>query len=160
MMREEVRVVAVNGDYAEVVGQRQSGCSGCHAKASCSMMGGNRSGEETRVWALNQAHAQVGEWVTLEISERQFLRASFLVYLMPLFFLFLAAAGVRTLMLPYGSEDMADGMAALAGLLAVALFFWWLRHHTHGPDAKGRFQPVIKKPDLVGNSFHCDDHCG
>lgn len=160
MMREEVRVVAVTGDYAEVVGYRQSGCSGCHAKSSCTMLAGTAAaGQETRVLALNTVGAQVGDRVTLEISERQFLRASFLVYILPLVFLFLAAGVVKTILSPLVSEELADAGSALAGLVAMAVFFLWLRHHTHGPHAKGKFQPVIARLDGGGDTFHCDDLC-
>jgi len=144
MLREQGFVVGLDGKYALVSSYRQSACGSCHAQASCSTLSAGLGNRENRIRALNPIGAEVGEQVVLEISEKSFLRASFLVYGMPVAALIGVGSLVRALML---NMDMAvaaaEGGGAIAGLLALVFSFVWLNRQNTRLENDPTTQPVI-----------------
>jgi len=113
VIEEEGIVTEIREDYAYVEVQRSAACEGCDARCSISDSGGQRM----QVRALNEAGAYPDDRVKLAISERSFLRGSFLIYILPVLFLVIGAVlGER-----YGQAvlGLADAQAA-AALVAVA----------------------------------------
>lgn len=86
---EEVGVVLeVKDNGTAVVRMSKAGsCEACSAAGSCKAVSGDRVLE-----AENRAGAVPGQHVAVEIEAGAFLRASFLVYMMPVIFLFIGAA--------------------------------------------------------------------
>ncbi|MBF0271574.1 MAG: SoxR reducing system RseC family protein [Magnetococcales bacterium] len=130
MIREEGIVVALEGDYAVVSGQRQKMCGTCHNVNTCTVLSGGLGQRSIKVHALNACHARVGERVFIEISERSFLRASFLVYILPLVVLFATVSWARYLMQTMAWQIDIEAFSALVGLLSLVVTFLWLRQRS------------------------------
>lgn len=147
MMREEVLVVAIeNEKYAMVSSQRKSACGSCHAEASCGVLSGGTTKRDTQIRAMNPIGAQVGQRVELEISEEQFLKASFLVYLLPVLSLIFVGLFGRYVAERLGfAPDAAEGIGGLAGVLALGVTFFGLSKLNDSIEGDDTRRPVIRR---------------
>jgi sigma-E factor negative regulatory protein RseC len=146
VLREEVLVVAVEGDYATVSSQKKSACGSCHAEASCSVLSGGGGKHDTQIRAMNPIGALVGQRVELEISERQFLKASFLVYVLPIISLIFFGIFGSFLAEQMGvAPDSAEGIGGLLGVIALVLTFWGLSKLNDLIEGDDRQRPVIRR---------------
>ncbi|OWZ83148.1 SoxR reducing system RseC family protein [Natranaerobius trueperi] len=75
------RVMKISDDEILVLIQNHSTCSKCGA---CS--DGKKSNENT-IWAKDNKNAEVGDFVEIEIPEKNLLKVSILLYLVPIIFL-------------------------------------------------------------------------
>ena len=85
-MQTRAVVVAIDGIFATVESERKSACDGCHKAEEggcsvCSLMGGDR---KIATKALNTAHAQVGDVVTIESKTTRMLGYALLVFILPI----------------------------------------------------------------------------
>lgn len=154
MLREPGVVVSVGGKYAEVVSHRQGACGGCHAESSCAVLSGGAGKRETKIRVLNPVGAQVGERVEIEISEGNFMKASFLVYGLPIVVLVLLGSLGRYLALELGvAPASAESVGGVVGVLALGLSFWWLHRINvrYGHD-DGKLPSISK---VLGNPDPC-----
>ncbi len=111
-------VVEVKAGRALVETTRSASCDSCGARHACGCMGGGR---EARVWAENPLGAGPGEQVVIAVPEGTVLRASVLVYLVPVLALVAGALLGNSLAPAWGlSPDLG---AAGLGILAMALAF-------------------------------------
>jgi sigma-E factor negative regulatory protein RseC len=143
MLREEGRVVEREAHHAVVESQRKRACGTCHGESSCSTLSGGLGQSSVRIRAHNPLGAEIGDWVTVEISEQQFLRASFLVYGLPLMALFAVGALVRAILLAMGMGQAAEGLAALAGLAALGITLFLIGRIPPRMTPGDPSQPVI-----------------
>ncbi|MBF0180677.1 MAG: SoxR reducing system RseC family protein [Magnetococcales bacterium] len=143
MMREEAIVVALDGEFAVVSGQRQKMCGGCQSAKTCGVLSGGLGQRATKILARNPCNAQVGERVFVELSERSFLRASFLVYILPLVVLFAVVSWTRYFVQTYGLRVDVELLSAVVGLLALAGTFLWLNRRSRRMARDNRDMPVI-----------------
>ncbi|MGN7612445.1 SoxR reducing system RseC family protein [Magnetococcales bacterium HHB-1] len=143
MLRESGNVVRHDGEYAFVQFYRRKACGSCGGESSCntlSMGGGHRPSE---VRAKNPIQAPVGATVMLEISEARFLKASFLIYGVPLIAFFTAGALLRDLSIAFNLLEHAELIGALGGLAALAGSFVILRKYNQKLDHDSPYQPTI-----------------
>ena len=118
-MTREVQVRRVlDGGYAEVVMERPTACSGdCHHCA-----GGCTAAREIMVVrAKNLIGAKAGDVVLLELSARQLLKISLLVYFTPIVLFFLGWFLGSLL-------GLAPWFGGLGFALGVGFLFWFNRH--------------------------------
>ncbi|MEO5347155.1 MAG: SoxR reducing system RseC family protein [Magnetococcus sp. YQC-9] len=153
MIREEGIVVALEGEYAVVSGQRQKMCGSCHNSQTCTVLSGGLGQRSIKIRAFNACHARIGERVFIEISERTFLRASFLVYILPLVVLFAMVSWARYLIQTFGWAVDIEASSALVGFASLAATFYWL----HRRSSRGRREggPVVVE---VLSTDPCHDH--
>ena len=144
MMREEGVVVGLDGAYALISHERKKACGSCSGEESCGVLSGGLGKKGVEIRARNPLHAEIGERVVLEIGERYFLRASFLVYVVPILFLIAAGSLVRFLALSWPGAD-AESLGALAGLVAMALSFYGLHRYSAYLKDDSDQQPVISR---------------
>lgn len=85
-MNEYGKIIAVEGNEAVISIQRSSACDRCGA---CEM---GCHEEEMRLTVANSLNGKVGDYVELELSSRQVLKASAITYLIPLAALILGVA--------------------------------------------------------------------
>ncbi|MEO5332611.1 MAG: SoxR reducing system RseC family protein [Magnetococcus sp. YQC-5] len=143
MMREEGIVIALDGAFAVVSGQRQKSCGTCHSANTCGVLSGGLGQRAIKIRARNPCNAQVGERVFIEISERSFLKASFLVYILPLVVLFAVVSWARYLVVTFGWVIDIEAFSALVGLLALVVTFYWLRQRSKRMEMNEQEAPVI-----------------
>jgi len=133
MIEESGTVVAVHGDSVWVQTIRQSACQSCSARAGCGqrVLARMSGGRASQVLVANGLGARVGDQVVIGIAEQALMKASLLVYFMPLVFLVLAAVAADQWL---GAGEGGSILAGLAGLAAgfglVALF-----QRRHSKDA-------------------------
>jgi sigma-E factor negative regulatory protein RseC len=97
-----------------VLVNRSSACEGCGAKGACHAFGGGR---DAKVSVENKIGAKAGDLVEIGIEEASLLKASFLVYIVPIIALLLGAAVGQSLSDEIGIAK--EGAAAFGGLLAL-----------------------------------------
>ncbi|MBO6849160.1 MAG: SoxR reducing system RseC family protein [Marinobacter sp.] len=115
MISESGKVVAVDGDRVWVQTIRNSACQSCSARQGCGQraLASATGGRANQIRVLNRLNAQVGDDVMLAIEETALLRASLLVYAVPLL---LMVAGAMIGHQLSGSEDLAAMVGAGLGL--------------------------------------------
>lgn len=161
MLEETGTVVALDGRFAWIQTIRQNTCSSCSAKASCgqSVLAKMSQGKANQVKVENSLHLSVGQEVVLGLSESAFLRASLLIYLVPL--LALIAGAILSSRLFEGNE----GLTALGGVVAMLVGFVFASKWCSARQQLSEFNPVmlrvaheeivricdIKKTDVAGH---------
>ena len=122
MITETGKVVALKGDKVWVQTIRTSACQSCAARSGCGqrVLASATGGRANQVRVANHLDARVGDQVVLAIEETALLRASFLVYAIPLALMVVGALAGH-----HGSGGldvfaMAGAMAGLGGGFAVA----------------------------------------
>ena len=88
MATEEGIVIKIDSSTAWVKTTKTHACKACGARASCNVMGG---GKEMEVEAINYAGAKVGEKVVLFFETSPLLKATFMLYVLPVLFLIAGA---------------------------------------------------------------------
>jgi len=134
--------------------QRHSTCSGCSLKQGCgggvlSQVLGRR---RNIVWARNEAAAAVGDRVVLSLAEHALLRGSVMVYLVPLFAMFVGAVLGDS---AFGSIAAGgEGPALLWGTAGLAAGFFWVWRFGKSAAADERYQPIIARalPSVGGHA--------
>ncbi|NVM20408.1 MAG: SoxR reducing system RseC family protein [Desulfobacterales bacterium] len=146
-------VKAVQGDMALVVTKYERQCAGCKAKDTCSHLGGTGANVEVKV--RNTACAQVGDIVTISIQGSYVLKASFIVYMVPV----LALTGGVILghlltRLTAVNENILVGAAA-----GIAVFgsFLWLKQKGEKLSERQEFIPDIISKQTPKKIIHPED---
>jgi sigma-E factor negative regulatory protein RseC len=132
-------VKAVHGKTALVVTQQEAECESCSAKESCSTLGGSGSNREVR--ARNTARAQVGDVVKISIQGSSFLKATFLVYMLPV--LALIAGAVLGYFLSKFLEGNKDLFVGIFGGLGLVGAFLWVRRKGNRLSHDSEYLPEI-----------------
>lgn len=91
MITEKATVVSVENNQTWIETQRKSVCGQCSANKGCgtsvlSKVVGNKL---SKMKAINNINAQVGDEVIVGLHEASLLRGAFMTYLLPLLYLFL-----------------------------------------------------------------------
>ncbi|MDY6836930.1 MAG: SoxR reducing system RseC family protein [Thermodesulfobacteriota bacterium] len=132
-------VTAVHGKIALVVTKQEPECESCSAKESCSTLGGSGSNREVR--ARNTARAQVGDVVKISIQGSAFLKATFLVYMVPI--LALIAGAVLGYFLSKFLEGNKDLFVGIFGGLGLVGSFLWVRRKGKRLSPTSEYLPEI-----------------
>jgi len=142
---EEKAIVLSSADgIAQVETQRYSTCGGCSVQAGCgtdmlARVFGNR---RNRLSVLNPVDAKPGDRVIIGFDEHTLVKASLIVYLVPLLSLILGAVtgqlGAQRMDL--ASPELAGIFGGFTGLLA-GLFWVWLK--TRYVQTDTRYRAVI-----------------
>ncbi len=144
MIEEKGTVVAVSDDKIWVQTIRQSTCGSCSARKGCGqgVLARMSDGRANQVRVHNTCGATVGDPVVLGIGESQLLRASLLVYALPLGALLtgsLTGAGL------WPGQDLA---AIIGGGLGLAAGFLALKLLTGKAEEAARLQPALLRIDV------------
>jgi len=114
-LRQVGEVVAVHGNKATVKVKRYAACAECRHK--CAMA---HEVKAVAVTADNRAAASVGDYVFLELSDREVLKAALLIYIVPVMFLF-TGVGLGTAL------GLTETRALLMGLVGLVSSFLLLK---------------------------------
>lgn len=143
MIEETATVVKCEGEFAWVEAQRQSACGNCAANKGCgtSVLAKIVGKKATRMRAINQIDAQVGDTVIVGLSEAGLLKGSLAVYFVPLLFMMLFAitGNVVARQMLWQTEQVVI-LFAVAGLAVAGI---WLRRFTRRIQSNDVYQPVI-----------------
>lgn len=134
MLEEAGSVVALEGNKAWVQTIRKSACSSCEAKSGCGqgVLASISDGKANQVLVENTLNLKVGNEVLLGIPEDMLVRASFIVYFLPLLIMMFSAAATEKWL------SVGDGWVALAGGFGLLIGFIMVRVYSrlHSNDQK------------------------
>ncbi|WP_166251560.1 SoxR reducing system RseC family protein [Marinobacter salicampi] len=149
MITERGRIVALKGRQAWVQTIRESACQSCSARAACGqkVLASVSSGRANQVLVSNTVGAEVGDEVTLAIAETALLKASLLVYALPLLLLVIGALAGQ-MMFP-GSE----APAIIGAVLGLGLGFWSAHalQHRQGADWRPKLLNICSGAEATTN---------
>ena len=140
MATEQGVVLRTESETAWVKTVRSSACEGCTARASCHTTGG---GQNMEVKAINSAGASVGDRIVLSFETASLLKATFLIYVFPIFFLIAGAALGQVL-----ASFIAFSPSALSVLFGFSFFFsslFIIKARANKMAKKNAYQPKITK---------------
>ena len=137
MLVESGRVAKVENDKVIVEVEKNSGCAECHVGCACDIDKSIRLVE-----ANNPLGADVNQYVQVSIPNDSVLRASFVVYIIPL-----AALIAGTLLGKYigtrvGVKDLFE---IFVGFACLGFSFLFVRYYNNLFKRQIRNQPVITK---------------
>lgn len=141
MIEEPGIVMNVDADAVWVATQRKTTCGSCAARVTCGQgiltaLSADKKPQMIKVRSNLPLHK--GDQVTLGIAEETLVRSAFLVYMLPLFFMFAAALSAQALSM---SEPWII-FSAVVGFLAGTL---WVRHYSERYTDAAAMQPVVLK---------------
>jgi positive regulator of sigma E activity len=139
-VKEIGTVISVKERSVIVNVKRKDACS------SCGRCGGHLSlaGDSMIVEALKTGDPKPGDQVILELPDVDFLRLSFLVYMLPLLCLGLGYAGGWFLGSLLGNPSLWAGVFAAGALVGC---FAWLRSYDASSRKSGKYMPLAKPLD-------------
>lgn len=142
-MIEEIAWVTWCGDgVVRVEAARNSACAQCSSRTSCSqgVLSQWSRGRKIELEVRNPDNLPLrpGQQVLIGLEEGGLMRASLLLYLLPLLMLVAGALGVSLLGGSEGMQILAAGLMLMAGFVLV-------RQLARNPAELSRYQPVLLK---------------
>lgn len=128
---ETGRVVALQGNHAEVVVERSEMCNKCGA---CTVL----SSGQMQASALNEVGARIGERVAIELGEGSVLKAAALVYVVPL--IAFIAAYLLGAALAGALGASADAVGIPAGIAGLIVAFLVLSRYDRSLRERGQYE--------------------
>lgn len=145
MATEEGIVLKTDSTTAWVTTTKSGACESCSAKSSCSVLGG---GKDMEVKAINTAGAKTGQRVVLSFETSPLLKATFLLYVVPVLFL-LVGAFIGDKMSPHFDIDSSI-LSAISGFLFFGLAILFVIFKGNRLAKKDKYRPkvirIIKQP--------------
>jgi len=139
MITEEGIVQQVQTTKAFILINRSSACAGCHAQSACNPS----EHKEMIVEAINDLHARVGDRVQISVPSGSLLKATFIVYFVPVLALVLGAiAGSK--LAPSMQMD-ATLTSILCGVLSMATVFGMVKIFDKSANSKSQYWPRITR---------------
>ena len=146
MSAERGTVEKVEADWAWVKTKRSNACSSCASRHHCLTQGG----DQMLVKAQNTARARKGDEVELYLSTKTKLKGTAIVYLIPVFGIFVGAFSANPLSAAIGMNP-SFGMVlfTLAGLI---LSVFLMRYLANRMDSKQALTPLVKRVTMAVRS--------
>ncbi len=141
MLKEEGIVIEIVPEGAVVCVRKTDACHGCPSAGLCHMGG---SGER-HVLARNPFGASKGQKVEIEIKDGLLLKASFIIYMLPLFGLLMGALLGRWIINVFGLPFNEDTGAVIGGLTCLLVVFILIKIITRDSYYMKKYQPTIIK---------------
>ncbi len=134
-MAEQGRVFEVGQGVAKVTMERHEACKNCHA---CDM----GKSQEMIMTATPLCDVKVGDLVEVHLENKDFLKATLIMYGIPL-----SALVLGFVLGYYGAEFFSfngDVVGFITGIVFMKLAFLWIKSKEE-KWKKGNYQPVITK---------------
>jgi len=146
MSAERGIVEKVEAGWAWVKTKRSSACSSCASRSHCLTQGS----DQMVVKAQNSAHAKKGDEVELYLSTKTKLKSTAIVYLIPVFGIFVGAFSANPLSAVIGLNPSL-GMA-LFTLTGLVLSVFLMRYLANRMDSKQSLTPLVKRVVMSARS--------
>jgi sigma-E factor negative regulatory protein RseC len=138
MIEEEGIVAEISGDNAKVAVLKKSACESCAAAGVCHPEDADRSLLE----AANPLGAVKGQKVKVVLAPQVYLKASIILYGVPMIALVSGAILAKNISLRFG-EVHSDLWAFLAGMGAMSASFFVIRAYNNKVAKTQKYKPVI-----------------
>jgi sigma-E factor negative regulatory protein RseC len=137
MIEEEGIVVETNGDLAKVSIVAKSACDNCSASNVC------HPGEQEYMEASNPVGAKKGQKVKVVVAPQAYLKASIILYGIPMTVFVAAAIIGKNLGLRYGTEAGSDLWAFIAGVAALLVSFIYIKRYNNKVEKTQQYKPIV-----------------
>jgi sigma-E factor negative regulatory protein RseC len=139
MIEEEGIVVETEGDLAKVAVLKKSACEACAAAGVCHPGGADDSYLE----ASNPLGARKGEKVKVVVAPQMYLKASIILYGVPMAALIAGAILGKNVAGRYGASGNSDLWAFLAGMACLGISFFFIRMYNKKVERTAEYKPMI-----------------
>ncbi len=137
MIEEEGIVAEVEGDIAKVAILTKSACEKCAASGVC------HPGDQEFMEAVNPLGAKKGQKVKVVVAPQLYLKASIILYGVPMAAFICGAIVAKNLAVKYGTEASSDLWAALAGTACLLVSFIFIRAYNKKVEKTQTYKPRI-----------------
>ena len=138
MIEEEGIVMETHDDIAKVAVLAKSACEKCASAEVC-----HPKGEESYMEASNPLGAKKGQKVKVVLAPQMYLKASIILYGIPMTVFIAAAIIAKNVAIKAGAEANSDLWAFLAGAAALLVSFFFIRGYNKKVERTKEYKPVI-----------------
>lgn len=136
-MKETGKVIDLKGEVALIELARSQACK------SCGICHVGTDAKKMLTEAVNLAHADIGEDVYIELEPKNILVASFVVYVLPLFFLIIGYLVGMSFTSFIVRQNLAEVGGIITGFLALVFSYMIIRTIDKRISKAKRFEPII-----------------
>ncbi len=137
-MIEEEGIVAETVDgMAKVSILKKSACEQCAASGIC------HPGDQELMEAANPLGAKQGQKVKVVVAPQIYLKASIILYGIPMAVFIAGAIVAKNLAVNWGYEANSDLWAFLAGTACLLISFFFIRSYSKKVERTQKYKPVI-----------------
>ncbi len=137
MIEEEGIVSEVEGDVAKVAILTKSACESCAASGVC------HPGDQELMEAANPLGAQKGQKVKVVVAPQVYLKASIILYGIPMAVFIGGAIVAKNLAVRFGSDANSDLWAFMGGTACLLVSFLFIRSYNKKVEKTQKYKPVI-----------------
>lgn len=137
MIEEEGTVVEADGDVAKVAVLKKSACESCAAAGVC------HPGDQEYLEASNPLGAKKGQKVKVVLAPQIYLKASLVLYGLPVTALIAGAIIAKNIAMQHGAEQGSDLWAFAGGMVCMLASFVFVRLYNRKVERTKEYQPVI-----------------
>lgn len=140
MATERGIVMRVTPPTAWVKATRTDACRHCEARGSCNVIG---EGKEVEVEAINEAGAKVGDQIILTFETAPFLKAAFLLYVLPIIVMIIGASVGKQIAADVNVDESLLSM--VFGFIFLALAVLFVRQKANQLAKRKSYRPKITR---------------
>jgi sigma-E factor negative regulatory protein RseC len=137
MIEEEGIVSEIEGDIARVAILKKSACEQCAASGTC------HPGDQELMEAANPLGAKKGQKVKVVVAPQIYLKASIILYGIPMAVFIAGAIIAKKIAMQSGSEADSDLWAFISGMCSMVISFWFIRRYNKRVEKTQQYKPVI-----------------
>jgi sigma-E factor negative regulatory protein RseC len=137
MIEEEGVVAEIEGDIARVAILTKSACEQCAASGVC------HPGDQEYLEAANPLGAKKGQKVKVVLAPQVYLKASIILYGIPMAALIAGAIIGKNISIRYVGEQSSDLWAFIAGMACMLVSFLFIRSYNKKVEKTQKYKPVI-----------------
>jgi len=138
MIEEEGIVMETHDDMAKVSVLSKSACEKCASASVC-----HPDGEDSLMEASNPLGAKKGQRVKVVLAPQMYLKASIILYGIPMAVFIAAAIIAKNLAIRMGTEADSDLWAFIAGAFGLLVSFFFIRGYNKKVERTKEYKPVI-----------------
>lgn len=127
----------VNGDVAKIAILKKSACESCAAAGVC------HPGDQELMEADNPMGAKKGQRVKVVVAPQMYLKASLVLYGVPMAALAGGAIVGKEIAMRSGAAANSDLWAFLLGMVCLLISFFFIRQYNKKVEKSRKYRPII-----------------
>jgi sigma-E factor negative regulatory protein RseC len=136
VIEEEGVVAEIDGNIAKVAILKKSACEQCAASGVCHP-------DQEYLEAANPLGAVKGQKVKVVVAPQVYLKASIILYGVPMAALIAGAIIAKNIALPYVGDARSDLWAFIGGVFCTFVSFLFIRSYNKKVEKTQKYKPVI-----------------
>ncbi|WFD09247.1 SoxR reducing system RseC family protein [Tepidibacter hydrothermalis] len=137
-MRQTGVVVSTNENTAILKMQRHSACASC---GGCGM--GKEEGKDIQIEAINKIGAAKGDFVEVDVSTPNVLKAAAIAYVIPLIVLFVGIVISNKVLTAINYSSNVETMSAIIGAFLMSIVFIIIKKNEPKFKKSEEYTPII-----------------